>query len=335
MQDRISKPKVFLSHSSLDKEFINRLALDLRKCQIEPWLDTDEIRDGKPWLKVIFEDGIPACDAVLIYLTDNSLTSRVVAKEMDASFVEQLGENDISVLPYVSNAELRGRLRPDVRTLQCREWNNQNYYEVLPSVVAEIWRSYLERTINKAVLIEKNKRLEYQLELHSIKDRLESSPFAPQEEIEFKYIYEAINVLLGAVFCVQIREKGERLSVENKYYDFEFPLLNALNHYVGLGVDRFEFSKFAAIIRRKVHEMVVTQEPPEGSVWNTKLNSFDSDLILDLKTYGLIKKVTVTDNGEIQDYYNEITDKMYRFRYWLDYNKNLSDQISISIHTRP
>lgn len=334
MRDRISKPRVFLSHSAIDKEFINRLAVDLRKCQIEPWLDTEEIRDGRPWLRVIFEDGIPACDAVLIYLTENSLKSKMVAKEMDATLVEQLGESAISVLPYVSKAELRGRLRSDVRTLQCREWNIENYHEVLPSVVAEIWRSYLERTISEAVLIEKNKRLEHQLELQSLKERLDSSPFTLHEEKEFEYIYDALNVCIQAVFEHQIMVRDDKPLLTKNTYDFEFSLLNAVNNYVGRGSTRFDFGDFSYAIKSKMNEQVLAQERNKGGAWNMSVKEFSKDIVLELKTYGLIRRVVVTDNGDIQEYFNEITDKMYRFRYWLDYNKRLSDDIGMSIHAK-
>src|ERR1044072_8093690 len=139
-------PWVFLSHSKLDVDFISKLASDLRRCQIEPWLDTEEIRDGKPWLKVIFEDGIPTCDVVVVYLTESSIRSKMVAKEIDAALIEQLADRGISFLPYVNSAELRNKIRGDIRSLQCREWNSQNYNEILPGVIAEIWRSFLERT---------------------------------------------------------------------------------------------------------------------------------------------------------------------------------------------
>ena len=65
-----NKPKVFLSHSNTDKEFITKIDEDLRKCLIEPWIDTRDIRHGESWLDAIFESGIPTCDCVLIYLTE-------------------------------------------------------------------------------------------------------------------------------------------------------------------------------------------------------------------------------------------------------------------------
>src|ERR1700741_4221173 len=114
MKDRLNKPLVFLSHSSTDKPFIEKLASDLRKCQIDYWLDSEEIRDGRSWLKVIFEDGIPTCDAVVVYFTEDSLKSKMVEKELDATVVEQLSRGGITLLPYVSRAELRNILRSDL-----------------------------------------------------------------------------------------------------------------------------------------------------------------------------------------------------------------------------
>ncbi len=44
------------------------------------WMDTEEIRDGKSWLKIIFEDGIPTCDVVIVYFSENSITSKMVKR---------------------------------------------------------------------------------------------------------------------------------------------------------------------------------------------------------------------------------------------------------------
>jgi len=105
MTTRINKPKVFLSHSWENKQFIEKIAADLRRCGIDYWLDKEEIRDGRPWLKMIFEDGIPTCDAVIVYLTEQSIRSQMVQKELDAAVVQQLSEGGVTLLPYVSEAE--------------------------------------------------------------------------------------------------------------------------------------------------------------------------------------------------------------------------------------
>src|SRR5262249_14138732 len=184
------------SHSSKDRPFIERLNDDLKKCRIETWLDTEEIRDGRPWMKVIFQDGIPACDAVIVYLTENSIKSKMVEKEMDAALLNQLESGGVDVLPYVSSANLRDQLRLDLRSLHCRDWNEQNYHSILSSVVAEIWHSYLERIVSTALLNEKNKKLELELELNKLKQSKESQVFSEKEEKDFSYIFTQLTEII-------------------------------------------------------------------------------------------------------------------------------------------
>ena len=169
MESRLNKPRVFLSHSKADVPFIEKLYDDLRKCQIEPWLDSAEIRHGKPWLDAIFEEGIPTCDAVLVYFTEASLESKMVKKEMDAGILQQLKDKRVAFLAYVDDEDRRTKLRADIQALQVPVWNQANYSEVLPRAVAEIWRSYLERTVTSAVQEKHVNRLQAELELEKTK----------------------------------------------------------------------------------------------------------------------------------------------------------------------
>lgn len=105
--DKRNKPRVFLSHSKKDEKFIKQLYCDLLAAKIDAWLDSEEIRDGKPWLKVIFEDGLPTCDVVIVYFTENSILSKMVSKQIDVALIESMNENNIALLPYVSYSEIR------------------------------------------------------------------------------------------------------------------------------------------------------------------------------------------------------------------------------------
>jgi len=187
MRERINKPRVFLSHARKDIAFIERVESDLRRCQVDSWRDQNEIRDGQPWMSAIFEDGIPTCDAILAYFTDNSLSSEMVAKEVDSAILRRLSDSKIAFLPYVDEDATRPKLRIDIQTLQCRVWNEENYHEILPSIIAEIWRSFLERNLENAVLSERNRRLELELEIQKIKEG-NISVFSSQEEGEFNYM---------------------------------------------------------------------------------------------------------------------------------------------------
>ncbi len=169
MDNLINKPRVFISHSSKDEDFIKKVVEDFRRCQIDYWIFTEQMRDGRSWQKTIFQHGIPSCDAVLAYFTDSALNSKVVEKEIDAALLSQLSDSEVTFLPYVERAELRKKLRPDIRTLHCEEWNLNNYNRILPTVVAEIWRSYSERIINLALAKEKNKRLQLENDLKGLK----------------------------------------------------------------------------------------------------------------------------------------------------------------------
>ena len=93
----------------------------------------------------------------------------MVKKEMDAGILQQLKDKRVAFLPYVDDEARRTKLRADIQALQVPVWNKANYSEVLPRVVAEIWRSYLERTVTSAVQEERVNRLQAELELEKIK----------------------------------------------------------------------------------------------------------------------------------------------------------------------
>lgn len=141
------KPRIFLSHSSRDKQFIQTLNRDLQRCNIDTWLDTESIRPGQPWLSAIFKDGIPNCDTVFGYFTENTIGSTMVEKEIDSTII-LLAEKGIKLLPYVCNDNVRQQLRVDLRALHCQVFNQDNYAEQFPHLISEIWKCYLERMVN-------------------------------------------------------------------------------------------------------------------------------------------------------------------------------------------
>lgn len=321
MENRINKPKVFLSHAATDKAFIERLAEDLRRCRIEPWLDTEEIRDGRPWLKVIFEDGIPTCDAVIVYFTENSLRSKMVEKELDATVVEQLSERSVNLLPYVSKEGLRDRLRVDIRTLHCREWNEDNYQVVLPTVVAEIWRSYLERTVDTAVLQEKSRRLEQELETKRLKEQYESSVFLPREEQEFQYLFKKLDRTIEVTFGLNLKKDGAKADVKLGKEEYRVSLLRLLLGIIHDGIVYYETHYLVSHLLRSLGQSV--NVPNHQGVTRGYGGGIDKDLAqelrIELHTYGLISRTRIQrfDRWEVAF---EIAEKMYRLKYWLDYN---------------
>ncbi|OGW39511.1 MAG: hypothetical protein A2X58_03650 [Nitrospirae bacterium GWC2_56_14] len=329
MKHVLNKPRVFLSHSAKDKSFIDRLCGDLRKCQIDPWLDTEEIRDGKPWLKVIFEDGIPTCDAVLVYFTENSIISPMVAKEIDAALIQSLSACGISFLPYVEKAELRSSLRVDLRTLQCREFNRKNYNTILPSVVSEIWRSHMENSIESASLKQKNKILELELELEKLK---QSKPtvFESSENEEFPFLHNRLKRIEKITVSLYTKVANSVLPVLVRNDIYEINILDMLVSHVKSGSVQIDYHHFNWEIDQLLKESASANKYAARNQYYTgaKVNP---DLIVELRTYGFLRGVTRTKSNGRDQHIDEITDKFYRFVYWLEYNGGANSNIDLQL----
>jgi len=339
MENRINKPKVFLSHAWENKPFIERIAADLRRCGIDYWLDSEEIRDGRSWPKVIFEDGLPTCDAVIVYFTEQSIASKVVQKELDAVVVQQLSDRGVNLLPYVSKDEIRGLLRSDIQTLHCREWNEQNYESLLPTVIAEIWRGYVERTIETAVLQEKNRRLEQELENRLLKEKYESSIFSPREEQEFRFLYKRLSRKFEVTFGVFKKEEGDqnRSKVAEEICLVSIiDLLLATIENGGVYLESMGHQIFQAL--GKTLELD-GEEVTRGFIGKSVSRKLESSIQTETNTFGLTNVTRKQYFDQLVPAY-EFSDKMYRFKYWIEYNglipnEPLDHQIRLSPEAVP
>jgi len=315
MEERINKPRVFLSHSSRDSVFVDRLYADLLKCQIQPWKYDFEVRHGRSWLEFIFEEGLPTCDSVLVYLTEAALASEIVKREMDTALVRTLREKRIAFLPYVSHAALRDSLRSDLQALHCLEWSESNYRELLPQVVAEVWRSYLERTIGDAVLSEKTRRLELELEISQIQQR-QAAVFSSTEDAEFEYLRNRMTVpfrvtlrALGNDVPFLVSPLGLTLSLldQGGFTFSDFELVNWLTQAASVrygeeGMPSVQF-RLERDESSKVYVMVVPK----------------------FAACGLIREIEATGSRGRVVTKLQFAEKMYRLAYWLDFNQRRPD----------
>ena len=321
MTELKNKPRVFLSHSKKDEAFIKKIDNDLRGCQIDTWLDIADIRHGQPWLDAIFESGIPTCDCVLVYLTDNSVQSPMVKKEIDASLIQKLKNSNISFLPYVSSEFVREKLRSDLQALQILEWNDDNYEEMLPRIVAEIWRGFLERSISIAVSNEKVQKLETELELEKIKKKLSDGIFSTSEESDFSYIWKALDKTKSAAFVVW----GD---VENKKSGDLFVNLQSLIPFLG---DVFSLRYHQGLLFQIIDRYTIDD-------LQEVLHEAEFDIGDELLLFGLVQRQefprSYHPKDELQSPFDtgtvsflKFTEKMDRFKYWLGYKKLLLDEI--------
>jgi len=317
MKEKINKPRAFISYSSLDSTFIEKIESSLRSCQIEPWRDHTEIRDGRPWLDSIFEEGLPTCDVIIAYFTSNSLNSDMVAREVDAAQLRLLSDKGVSFLPYVDHSDTRKNLRLDLKTLHCRVWNAENFYEVLPSVVAEIWRSYAERVVGIAVAQERTRRLEAELELKDIRSSLNDSAFTAQEEREFQYVHGKVKGLKDAVAKVYAnRAAGEKVRVLGTCR-VKVSFVELLKRRIDKNKDYFGDGFLDDIDDELRSSHHIAELLGEGKLGKLK---FITDFTPTLRIHALLtesKKTLILNEFEVTNL--AFSDKMYRFISWLDY----------------
>jgi hypothetical protein len=101
----------FLSHSSRDKPFIRQLATDLTANGITVWLDEQMIKVGESILERVGQ-GLAESDYFLIALSDNSVNSEWVKKELNEALLKEIEERKVRVLPLkLSDCEIPSLIR--------------------------------------------------------------------------------------------------------------------------------------------------------------------------------------------------------------------------------
>lgn len=298
--DRIKKPTVFISYSHSDKAFIDKLTGTLASCQINCWRDIENIRDGESWMESIFQDGIPGCDCLFLYLTDKSIESPVVKKEIDSAFIKKLKDSDSKILPYVDSASVRSKLRLDLQSLHCREFNDDNYCDVCPSVVAEIWRAFHEKEIKTAIRSEMAKRTELEKKVVSLGKNSESKLFSEREDQEFALAYKDLNIKMT-------RRTENSLFDGRGTYDVSINLLGFLKSYS---------SKQALYVDYEINKSIL-DKVQIASVTFTTL--FSGNIRAILNKYSFLINYDLKSGDEAQ-HYEELSNRFYRFMLWLEVN---------------
>lgn len=92
--------KIFLSYSSLNKDFAEKLASDLSELSHKVWLDEWEIKVGDSIPKKI-SDGLENSDYVVVILSTSSTVSKWVENEWHAKYWEEIEQEQVKVLPVL------------------------------------------------------------------------------------------------------------------------------------------------------------------------------------------------------------------------------------------
>ncbi|MNI43655.1 TIR domain protein [compost metagenome] len=89
---------IFLSHTSIDKPFVEKLARDLKRIGVNVWFDKWEIKigDSITWR---IEEGIRENEFLGIVLSPEALNSEWVKSELGSAWVKQMQTKKVFVLP--------------------------------------------------------------------------------------------------------------------------------------------------------------------------------------------------------------------------------------------
>lgn len=95
-------PSVFLSHTSIDKPFVEKIARDLNCLGIDAWVDKYEIKVGEPIFWRV-EEGLRESEYFAIVLSPEALASEWVRSEIAVAWDKRMlaGKNAI-LSPSVS-----------------------------------------------------------------------------------------------------------------------------------------------------------------------------------------------------------------------------------------
>jgi hypothetical protein len=92
--------RLFISYSSQDRQFVDRLVGDLRKNHVKVWIDTWEIKLGDSIIDKISQ-GIQENDYIAVVLSQSSIRSGWVKRELAASIIRELEEKRVIILPLL------------------------------------------------------------------------------------------------------------------------------------------------------------------------------------------------------------------------------------------
>ncbi|HEX8846709.1 MAG TPA: toll/interleukin-1 receptor domain-containing protein [Pyrinomonadaceae bacterium] len=127
------KPYVFLSHNSRDKRFVRGLAHQLKSAGIRVWLDEAEIKVGESLIEKLRE-AIDSVDFLIIVLSQASVESPWVQKEVEIAMNQEIKNRRIKVLPILKETVplpgfLEGKLYLDFTSKSSRAKSSKRLVE--------------------------------------------------------------------------------------------------------------------------------------------------------------------------------------------------------------
>lgn len=118
------KKSVFISYSSKDKEFVERIARDLIDYKIDVWLDFLEIKAGESITEKL-NAALRDMDYFVIVLSDSSINSNWVKSELSAALMRKFKDQSVTIIPVLKEESKKPQLIADLKYANfTREYSN-------------------------------------------------------------------------------------------------------------------------------------------------------------------------------------------------------------------
>lgn len=96
----MAKHRIFLSHSSANKDFAKLAVARLRAADMEPWIDTENIAVGSDILDAV-GSGLKTMDLFVVILSKESLSSAWVDRELKFAVLQEIQRKQALVMPFI------------------------------------------------------------------------------------------------------------------------------------------------------------------------------------------------------------------------------------------
>ncbi|HYT43137.1 MAG TPA: toll/interleukin-1 receptor domain-containing protein, partial [Methylomirabilota bacterium] len=125
----------FISYSSKDQAFAERLYTDLQAVGVRCWFATADLKIGDNWRERI-DEAIQLYDKLLLVLSKHSIISRWVEKEVEVALAKESEQKRIILFPIrlddsiiESTSEWATHLRDSKNIGDFRRWKNYEEYQ--------------------------------------------------------------------------------------------------------------------------------------------------------------------------------------------------------------
>lgn len=122
------KKSIFLSHNRHDKPFVKRVFKELVKREVRCWFAEAEILPGDSLIEKI-EKGISEIDYLVVFVSEDSIKSPWVKKELNVALTREIGGHPVKVIPIMIGSLTDDKIPPMIADKYYIDFRGANPFE--------------------------------------------------------------------------------------------------------------------------------------------------------------------------------------------------------------